>query len=157
MSIKIPILLTLFATLTPTSAAPRDLCDLVYTDTGKPILCQPHRDGAPSYDDTVCCSERSCVPARKGSCLAENLFFCELGELEATGEVSCYFEVPDYCDVFPCASEPGFQPQPIREPMCCHEGVCWPTSAGANDCELEDILWCQSGVSNPDGTVTCLD
>ncbi|KIG12222.1 Integrase [Enhygromyxa salina] len=44
MFIKLQVLLTFFATLTPTSGPP-DLCDVVYTDTGRPILCEPHRDG----------------------------------------------------------------------------------------------------------------
>lgn len=155
MSIKIPILLTLFATLITNSETPRDLCDLVYTDTGKPILCQPHPDNAPRYDAAVCCSERGCVPARGTSCLAANLFYCELGKVQATGEVSCYFEVPGYCDVFPC--EMGFQPPPAEAAICCNQGICWPTTSGANDCELLDIVWCDSVVSNADGTVTCLD
>jgi hypothetical protein len=71
--------------------------------------------------------------------------------------VSCYFEVPDYCDVFACEPKPGFQPQPAEAAICCNQGVCWPTTSGANDCELQDIVWCDSAVSNADGTVTCLD
>jgi hypothetical protein len=156
MFIKIQVLLTLFATLTLTSKGPSDLCDIVYTDTGRPILCEPHRDGAPVYDDTVCCDDYSCVPARDGACAVGESFYCELGEVwEASGEVSCYFEVPDYCDVFPCA--PGFQSQPQSVTMCCSQGICWSTYPGANDCELDDIFWCQDGVTNEDGTATCLD
>ncbi|PRQ06049.1 hypothetical protein ENSA7_43110 [Enhygromyxa salina] len=64
MFIKLQVLLTFFATLTATNGGPPDLCDLYYTDTGKPILCEPHRDGAPIFDDTVCCEGRSCSPAR---------------------------------------------------------------------------------------------
>jgi hypothetical protein len=33
-------------------------------------------------------------------------------------------------------------------------GVCWPIE-GTNDCEGGEILWCDEGVSNEDGTVTC--
>ncbi|WP_146662652.1 hypothetical protein [Enhygromyxa salina] len=155
MFIKLQVLLTFFATLTGNSGGPPDLCDLVYTDTGKPILCEPHRDGAPIFDDTVCCEGRSCAPARDGSCATGEPFHCELGEVRTTGEVSCYFEVPDFCNVFPC--KPGFQAQPLAEFMCCYEGICWNTYPGANDCEVQDIYWCSSGVTNPDGTTTCLD
>jgi hypothetical protein len=69
--------------------------------------------------------------------------------------VSCYFEVPDYCDVFPCA--PGFQTWPQANLMCCHAGDCWNHDDGANDCEVEDVYWCGDGVTNQDGTVTCFD
>ncbi|PRQ06050.1 hypothetical protein [Enhygromyxa salina] len=75
--------------------------------------------------------------------------------MRATGEVSCYFEVPDFCEVFPC--KPGFQAQPQANFMCCYEGICWNTYTGSNDCEIQDIYWCNDGVTNQDGTVTCLD
>ncbi|PRP95032.1 hypothetical protein ENSA5_40300 [Enhygromyxa salina] len=156
MSISTQVLLTLFATLTPTTGGPSDLCDIVYTDTGKPIFCEPHQEGAPRYDGTVCCDERMCFESPEGYCLAdEKPFYCELGEVRSTGEVSCYFEVPDYCDVFPCA--PGFQAQPQANHICCHEGICWSTFGDSNDCELQDIYWCYDGVTNEDGTVTCFD
>jgi hypothetical protein len=155
MLIKLQVLLTFFATLPPTSGSPPDLCDVVYTDTGKPILCEPHRDGAPVYDDTVCCEGRTCVPARGGLCAVGKPFYCELGEVRPTGEVSCYFEVPEFCEVFPC--KPGFQTQPQANPMCCYEGVCWNLFGDGYDCEIQDIYWCDDGVTNQDGTITCFD
>ena len=69
--------------------------------------------------------------------------------------MSCYFEVPDECDLFPC--EPGFSPFPQANDMCCYEGICWHTWPGANDCEPWDVYWCYHGVTNQDGTVTCFD
>jgi hypothetical protein len=155
MFIKLQVLLTFFATLTPTSGEPSDLCDVVYTDTGRPILCEPHRDGAPVYDDTVCCDGRSCVGAQDGSCSVGEPFYCELGEKWATGKVSCYFEVPELCEVFPC--KPGFQSQPQANLMCCHGGICWNIDDDSNDCEIQDIYWCDDGVTNQDGTMTCFD
>ncbi|PRQ05760.1 hypothetical protein ENSA5_00800 [Enhygromyxa salina] len=156
MSITTQLLLTVFATLTPTTGELRDLCDIVHTDTSKPIYCEPHHEGASRYDGTVCCDGRTCFEAREGYCLAdETPFYCELGEVGASGKVSCFFEVPDYCDMFPCA--PGFNSQPLEEAMCCNQGICWPTVTGSSDCEPQDIYWCSSGVSNADGTVTCLD
>src|SRR5690606_4386150 len=116
-------IITLFATLTVTGGQPADLCDLVYEDTGRPILCEPHPDGAPKYEDAVCGNDKSCKPANDGTCPSElDAYFCELGQLWADGYVSCYFEVPDYCDLFPC--EPGFSPFPQANHMCCHEGIC---------------------------------
>jgi hypothetical protein len=156
MTITTQVLLALFATLTPTTGELRDLCDIVYSDTGRPVLCEPHREGAPRYDGTVCCDTQTCYEAPEGYCLDdEKPFYCALGEADTTGEVSCYFEVPDYCDVFPCA--PGFQALPQANFMCCHAGICWTTYPSSNDCEIPDIYWCDDGVTNEDGTVTCFD
>ena len=150
-------IITLFATLTAGGTGqPADLCDVVYEDTGRPILCEPHPDGAPEYEDTVCCNGKSCKPANDGTCPTElDAYFCELGQLRADGYVSCYFEVPDYCDLFPC--EPGFSPFPQANGMCCHEGICWSSDPGDNDCEPWDLYWCSDGVTNADGTVTCFN
>jgi hypothetical protein len=149
-------LITLFATLTATSGQPSDLCDIVYADTGRPIFCEAHRDGAPRWDAAVCCNDTGCEASVRGSCLKDRKsYYCELGEVRADGKVSCYFEVPDYCDVFPCA--PGFQTWPQANSMCCYEGVCWNIFGDNLDCEVQDIYWCDDGVTNQDGTVTCFD
>jgi hypothetical protein len=150
-------LITIFATLTATSGQPSDLCDIVYTDTGRPIFCDAHPDGAPRWDKAVCCNDAGCIASRSGTCsTGRKAYYCELGELWASGEVSCYFVVPDYCDVFPCA--PGFQTWPQANDMCCPPGQdCWNTDIGANDCEIDDLYWCNDGVTNSDGTVTCFD
>jgi hypothetical protein len=149
-------IITLFATLTTPSEKPSDLCDIVYADTGRPVWCEPHRDGAPRLDDMVCCDAAGCIAAHSGGCAqGRTAYHCELGQVWADGDVSCYFEVPDYCDVFPCA--PGFQTWPQANPMCCSEGVCWNTNVFGNDCEPQDIYWCSDGVTNSDGTVTCFD
>lgn len=149
-------LITLFATLTAPTGQLGDLCDLVHTDTGRPILCEPHPDGAPRFDGTVCCDADTCIAAGAGTCLTgRKPYYCELGQLWASGEVSCYFEVPSYCDVFPCA--PGFQTWPQANGMCCYEGICWNTDSGSNDCEINDVYWCSDGVTNSDGTMTCFD
>jgi hypothetical protein len=156
MTITTQILLTLFATLTPTEAEVTDLCDVVHSDTSTPIRCQPHSEGAPRYGNTVCCDTQACFEAPEGYCLDdEKPFYCELGEVDTSGEVSCYFEVPDYCDVFSCV--PGFQSLPQANPMCCYEGICWNIFGDGYDCEIQDIYWCNDGVTNDDGTVTCFD
>jgi hypothetical protein len=46
---------------------------------------------------------------------------------------------------------------PQTDGMCCHEGICWDSSPNSNDCEIEDVYWCDDGVTNQDGTVTCFD
>lgn len=150
-------IITLLATLTAPSGTPSDLCDVVYPDTGRPVWCEPHPDGAPRLDSQVCCDAAGCVaPLTGGGCSqGRTPYHCELGQVWADGEVSCYFEVPDYCDVFPCA--PGFQTWPQEVGMCCYEGVCWTTWPSSNDCEPQDIYWCNDGVTNMDGTVTCFD
>ena len=68
--------------------------------------------------------------------------------------MSCYFEVPTYCDVNPCP--PGFGAHPQGMYMCCSQGICW-NSYGPDDCEPQDIFWCQNGATNDDGTATCFD
>jgi hypothetical protein len=149
-------LITLFATLTAPTVKLGDVCNLVHTNTGTPVLCEPHPDGAPRYDGTVCCNGDTCIKGDAGTCLADRKpYYCELGQLWASGEVSCYFEVPAYCDVFPCA--PSFQTWPQANDMCCHDGECWTPNTELSDCEIEDIYWCDDGVTNQDGTVTCFD
>jgi hypothetical protein len=149
-------LITLFATLTATSSQPSDLCDIVYTDTGRPVFCEAHPDGAPRWDKAVCCNDAGCVASSSSKCsTGRKRYYCELGEVWADGEVSCYFEVPDYCDVFPCS--PGFQTWPQANEMCCPDGGdCWNIN-NVNDCEIDDVYWCNDGVTNQDGTVTCFD
>ena len=153
---SITTLITFFATLTATPGQPSDLCDIVYPDTSRPIFCEPHPDGAPRYNATACCNDTECVTPRAGKCsTGRKAYFCELGEAWSDGVVSCYFEVPEYCDVFPCAL--GFQTWPQANYMCCHAGNCWNSLPTSNDCEPQDIFWCDNGVTNSDGTVTCFD
>jgi hypothetical protein len=156
MPITIKLLLSIIATTTPSASDIPDLCDIVDRSTGVPLFCSPRPEGAPVLGRNVCCTAGSCVLADP-TCKTASLYFCELGEQYADGEVSCYVEVPSYCDVFPCAPAPGFQAQPIDTAICCSQGICWHTVSGSADCEFDDIYWCGSGVSNADGTVTCLD
>ncbi|MFO7564964.1 MAG: hypothetical protein R6X02_20130 [Enhygromyxa sp.] len=149
----------LIATLTTTPAADgvRDLCDVVHRKTGSPTICKPHKEGAPIYDAQVCCSGSSCFPAPRGRCGSdERLYYCGLGEQVSTGEVDCYFEVPDYCDVHRCPSQ--IAPHPWGAVVCCQYNWClevtvyWPHA-----CAPDDLYFCASLVSNVDGSVTCVD
>lgn len=151
MYIAAKILLTLFAPLT----AP-DLCDVVHAVTGTPTICIPHEEDAPAYDADVCCqSDGTCVAAMGGTCVTnEKRFYCELGEVNALGIVSCYFEVPNYCDVVPCQLEVGAAPQDGT--ICCENGICTPY-AGGGSCDASNVYFCAAIHDNGDNTVTCLD
>lgn len=148
----------LIATLTTTPATDgvRDVCDIVDRRTGTPTICKPYKQGAPVFDANVCCAGSTCFPSTSGQCQSgESLCYCGLGEQKPTGEVVCYFEVPNYCDVHPCGT--SVTPAPQEGSICCNEGICWEDQTGSNNCEVDDIYWCSNGVSNPDGTITCFD
>lgn len=150
MYIAAKILLSYFASLT----AP-DLCDVVNTSTGTPTICTPHADGAPVYNADVCCTGSSCVKPIRGTCATtQKRFYCELGEINAVGSVSCYFEVPNYCDVVPCELEVGGGPQEAT--LCCEFGIC-TLYAGGGTCDAANVYHCNSYQDNGDGTVTCVD
>ena len=150
------LLLTLLSIPTLMGGELQDLCDIVNPDTGVPVRCEAHPDGAPVLDAAVCCDDNACHKPWLGSCAdSQEMYYCELGEVLASDEIACYFEVPDYCEVFPC--DPGYQTHPQSNEMCCHEGVCWPYKSGSGDCEIGDLYWCFDGVTNEDGTVTCFD
>jgi hypothetical protein len=151
MYIATKILLTQLASIT----AP-DLCDVVNTSTGTPTICVPHEDGAPVYNADVCCTGSTCVKPIRGRCSStQKRFYCELGEVNSAGLVSCYFEVPYYCEVFPCALEIGIDPQ--EETICCVNGICTPYYGSEGTCDPANIYHCDSVKLNPDGTVECLD
>lgn len=153
-------IITLFGTLTGTSGQLTDLCDITNPKIDRPLYCQPHHEGAPEWEGAVCCDSESCVQADAlGACAAgRKAYFCELGELMADNTVSCYFEVPNHCDVFQCEPRPpGFSAEPQANTMCCSQGWCWGISHTEGDCEEGDITWCSDGVTNDNGTVTCFD
>ena len=154
MYIANKLLIATITTIVPAMTGANDLCGVVDRVTGTPTICEPHKQGAPIYDAEVCCAGSTCYPAGGGCQGGEVLYYCSLGEVTPTGEVACYFEVPEYCDVFPC--QPTVAPPPLNIPICCNQGVCWE-HVFPNDCEVNDIKWCSSGVSNSDGTITCLD
>jgi hypothetical protein len=149
MYIAAKILLTYLAPL----MAP-DLCDVVQPESGTPTICIPHADDAPVYNAEVCCNKDVCTKTTVGSTCGANQkrFYCELGQVDALNIVSCYFEVPNYCDVFPCELEVGILPQ--EEPICCENGICTPFTLL---CDSANVYNCESVQNNGNGTVTCLD
>jgi hypothetical protein len=151
MYIATQVLLTFLSTFT----AP-DLCDVVDETTGTPTICIPHADGAPVYNADLCCRDGKCVPKIGDACITgQKRFYCELGEVDAVGKFSCYFEVPNYCDVFPCELEINSPEQ--EETICCVNGICTPYIGSAGTCDEANVYQCESVKENPDGTVECLD
>ncbi len=149
MYIATKILLTSLTTIsTP------DLCDVVHAGTDAPMYCTPHGDGAPVYNRDVCCSNGTCVPTTGGQCVTgQKRYYCELGEVNALNVVSCYFEVPDYCEVYTCELDIRLAPQ--EDTICCVFGVCTPYSVA--NCDAANMYHCNSVKDNGDGTVDCLD
>ncbi|NJK31082.1 MAG: hypothetical protein HC927_00970 [Deltaproteobacteria bacterium] len=134
----------------PTDVAP-DACSVTHRQSGYPTICEPHPFGAPVYAQTICCAGGTCFPSAGGCQDGEQLFGCELGDVDETGRAHCYFEVPEYCDVHTCPpGEGGWATY-----LCCMGDVC-ELQPGWAEC-MGKILWCYNGVSNDDGTVTCLD
>src|SRR5690606_26016730 len=105
----------------------------------------------------VCCSGTTCTPAPRSRCPSSStLYYCGLGEQSPTGAVDCYFEVPNYCDVHMCPLEVA--PLPWEAIICCQYDWCTEVTVyNAGFCYPEDLYFCVSLVSNPDGSVTCVD
>jgi hypothetical protein len=133
-----------------------DLCGIL-DRYGDPLRCDAVGPGmAPLWDNTVCCNSSSCyAPGTSGCATGTRAFWCENAIVQSTGAVNCVYEVPTYCDEFPCG--PGDITAPPMENAIC----CYPPESGCYDHEggicggIE--VWCGVGVSNEDGTVTCLD
>lgn len=73
-----------------------------------------------------------------------------------TGIVTGFVPLDDACSR-PGLCSPGYlaPPSTWSAPMCCVDGVCWPW-VGGTACAGE-ILACNEGVTNEDGTVECFD
>lgn len=153
MYIATKVLLTFLSTF----SSP-DLCDVVHERTGEPTICSPHAEGAPVYDAEVCCQGSSCVAATGECATPQKRFYCELGEINAAGLVSCYWEVPHYCDVYECDDQLEIDILPQNAKLCCPDGQpCTILVPEQGNCLPEDIFICDNVVSNGDGTVDCVD
>jgi hypothetical protein len=141
---------------TPAMTGVPDLCDIVDPSTGTPTICKPHKEGAPIYNANVCCTGNACIPTSSSRCPSgRSLYYCGLGEQTPTGAVNCYFEVPDYCEVHACPM--GIATVPWEAEICCQWDWCLEIGVYSDLCPIEDIYSCASLVSNPDGSVTCVD
>jgi hypothetical protein len=123
---------------------------------GDPLRCNAVGPGmAPLWDDTACCDGRRCyAPNATGGCwTGTHAYWCESAVQHSTGALDCVYEVPSYCDVHPCG--PGdLTAPPLKHAICCHDVGCYDHEGGL--CGGVEV-WCGKGVSNEDGTVTCLD
>lgn len=132
-----------------------DLCAEL-DEYGDPLRCNAVGPGmAPLWDDKACCDGRRCyAPSSTGACwTGTHAYWCESAVLDATGALDCVYEVPSYCDVHPCG--PGdLTAPPLKHAICCHDVGCYDHEGGL--CGGVEV-WCGKGVSNEDGTVTCLD
>jgi hypothetical protein len=146
-----------FLTLGSGDASP-DRCAQLGSD-GYPLFCSPAGPDAPWWGEEVCCDGANCSEPGTAGC-PENTrnYSCEYAELDAVGRITCLFSVERYCDTHECeappASAPGYAPQPEAFPMCCYEQGCYsPQGAGCGGI----MYWCDDGVTNESGTVTCFD
>jgi hypothetical protein len=146
----------------PGAVSPPDRCANL-DETGYPSQCAPvgWRD-APYWDEEVCCDDDTCVePSKRGCSAGKQLYTCKYAELDAIGNVQCLFAVPYYCDVYDCPalpSSPEFQAPPQEQSVCCeHDGPCYPWQQSTDGGCWGQILNCEHGTCNEDGTVDCYD
>ena len=167
-------LLAVFAVSSTTALAggqARDLCAEVYRDlAGNPVTdsagrtisryCEPSSDELPTWEDELCCTfstaGASCTPTSDGRCERGEKMWCEHGEQIGEG-VTCYFYLPDTCDLGHC--DPGpIEAQPIVDEtlLCCQAGACYEVINMFSYC-AGDFSVCRYGETNEDGTTTCHD
>jgi hypothetical protein len=142
------------------TSGPRDLCAQV-DEHGHPTRCEPTGPGmAPWWDAQVCCDDRTCFESPTAGCATGlTAYWCGSAELHGDGTLTCVYEVPDYCDMYPCTSAPtGIDAGPLEHAICCHgiddDFACWDPEGGPCGGWL---VWCGKGATNDDGTVDCFD
>jgi hypothetical protein len=129
-----------------------DLCSSV------PGECEYTGPSAPVLAANVCWSRTTSTTRLMtgATCPSGSFaFFVKYGVVDPfTGIVTGFVPLNDACDMGYCS--PSFDAPPTTWPgvMCCNEGVCWPDDGG--HCEGE-LMFCDNGVSNEDGTVECFD
>jgi hypothetical protein len=170
LSIILSTLLSTFATGSP------DLCDDVFLDAnGDPVMdlvgqtlsrfCKWTGPDVPAWDANVCCKfvddAAQCSPTNtRGGCPTGTAKrYCEHGSLGANGRVTCYQPFPSMCDAGLCVEAPELPPDIQALTLaCCNAGACqWVyDDDDIWDCQGE-LLACDYGVTNADGTVQCWD
>jgi len=137
----------------PTNGPP-DLCAEL-DRYGNPARCDATGpDMAPWWDAEVCCDATTCFePSAAGCASGTDLYWCESAELHSDGSLSCVYEVPSYCDVYPCDGL-NIEAPPMKHAICCYDVGCYDHEGGP--CGGLEV-WCGKGASNWDGTVDCFD
>jgi len=151
-----------------------DLCADVYLDAnGQPWTdavgqtlsryCRWTGPGAPVLNSDVCCQIEddlaTCVlPNRKGRCSSGSRYFCEYGQVDRTGVV-CLQPFRSACDEGYCVAPPEVPPPTQANLICCWGNCVLISHNQIDPCHDYGgtVLWCWDGVSNADGTVTCLN
>jgi len=161
--------ITLFALLTlsalPANASSPDRCATLGSD-GYPALCEPiAEDLAWYWDGEVCCDAAGCELLTTRACATgTQTYSCEYATVDVFGNATCQFVVPRYCELnqdcrstaeLPETLPPQYTWGPFESAICCfNTGDCYPPEGGPCGGFL---TWCDNGVSNSDGTVTCFD
>ena len=163
MYIAIQLLAGLVASTDPTAVSLPDACDQVRTDKDVRKYCNPHGEGAPIWDASICCDDAAChMPTPYGCATSEIEYHCDYGERRGEDLVQCFYLVPNYCDVFECPSPAEipsykFEGDSQGDMICCSYGICIPyNSDDPEDC-YEGAFNCTNLYSNDDGTVGCAD
>lgn len=147
--------LTLGFGLGSDTAPAQDRCGEL-NEKGYPLYCSPTGPDAPRWAEEICCDGAMCVEVGTVGCPDDTLnFWCRNAEVDGEGNVTCLFEVPKYCDIYDCPEpSPGYQPHPASNVMCCFAEACY--DANEFIC-YGNLYWCDDGVNNWDGTMTCFD
>ncbi len=173
------ILSTILSTFATTTSAP-NLCDYVYLDaSGDPVTdlvgqslsryCEWTGPDAPVWDANVCCTidhdGAACSrTSSTGRCATgTKKMYCEHGAAVPGGGVICYQPFPSMCDAGLCVEAPEIIPEAQLAPVylaCCGSGSDGPCHLVDTDTVFEcegQLLACEYGMSNPDGSVQCFD
>lgn len=155
-SIPVVMALSTLVLLSPAGVAAqyRELCASV------PSACEYTGPNAPLLQANVCFGSTFGVRLMTGSCPSGSwAYFVKYGEVvdPLTNQVAAYIPLDDAC------AKPGLcvdgPPPPGAQPfpMCCTEN-----SQGVETCYDGGgcggtLWWCNDGVCNADGTITCFD
>jgi hypothetical protein len=128
-----------------------------YLCTSVPGACEYTPANVPKLLADVCYDPSNNVTRVKGTapCLVGTSAFTVIyGEIvnPVTGEVAAYAPLDDACAAGKCVE---YQPHdnPQEHGMCCENGgPCWPVGGCGGV-----LYWCNDGVCNEDGTITCFD
>jgi len=133
----------------------RDLCASV------PSACEYTGPGAPVLAAAVCWSRSTSTATLMDGATCPTgswPYAVKYGVVDPLSwVVMAYVPLDDACSR-PGLCQPGYLAPTTTwgAAMCCIEGTCWPAN-GTNYCEGGELLFCSYGVSNDDGTVTCLE
>lgn len=157
-SIAITLGFAALVILPPPAHAIEDRCARL-DGYGHPLHCSPAGEGlAPVWDATACCRGSDCTPPdAQGQCsTGRSSYWCEFGELDVTGALTCLFEVPDICTATEC--EPSYDDEDgDGEPLflCCPHNDFDDCFEYGPELSCDTVWYCSWGSSNEDGSYSC--